>query len=93
MVLHGKSCLSIAKSKLGMWHFLQLFNYNFLSKQFSMLQFSILQLQFSIKTIPHLGNQAKFVSLSPLPPTKKVIESQMFHDFLIPITAHGIFKD
>ena len=43
------------------------------------------------KTIPHLRNQAKFVSLSPLSPTKKVIESQMFHDFLIPIAAHDIF--
>ena len=35
------------------------------------------------KPIPHLGNQAKFVSFSSLPPTKKVIEPQMFHDFLV----------
>ena len=43
--------------------------------------------------IPHLGNQAKFVSFSSLPPTKKVIEPQMFHDFLVPMTAHCISKD
>ena len=45
------------------------------------------------EAIPHLGNQAKFVSFSPLPPTKKVVEPQMFHNFLVPITAHCISKD
>ena len=45
------------------------------------------------KTIPHFESQAKFASLSPLPPTKKVIEPQVCHDFLIPITAHDICKD
>ena len=42
------------------------------------------------KTISHLVNQAKRDSLSLLPPTKKVIESQMLHGILIPITAHGV---
>ena len=45
------------------------------------------------EAIPHLGNQAKSVSFSPLPPTKKVIEPQIFHNFLLPITAHCILKD
>ena len=38
-------------------------------------------------------NVGKFVSFSTLPPTKKVIEPQILHDFLVPITAHCISKD
>ena len=38
-------------------------------------------------------NVGKYVSFSTLPPTKKVIEPQILHDFLVPITPHGISKD